>query len=71
MLVYWREQCGYCKNRQNCEYREKTEEYIRTLYTFDRDIAYLYGTLQWWCNWFNCDEEVVKRNTESVMEVIG
>ena len=60
--VYYKEQCQYCKNRVNCEYKEKVKKYIKDLENIDSKG--IYGTTSFWCDYYVIDEEEYwKHNT--------
>lgn len=71
MPVYWKRQCEHCKNRKNCPHRQASSEYINMLSNIDRNTPNVYGILQWWCDWFFCDEDTIKEERSCMAEVIG
>lgn len=53
--IYWPEQCVYCINRKDCNYKEKVNNYISKIVNIeDKGI---YGSLSWWCDYYLIDEE--------------
>ncbi len=54
--IYWKEQCQYCKNRINCEYIEKINNYINNLSQVDDKGCY--GSLSFKCDYFIFDKEL-------------
>lgn len=36
MWIYWKEQCNYCSNYENCTYYNKVQELISRLDSIDR-----------------------------------
>ena len=55
MWIYWKEQCHYCLNRNNCEYKPRMGEYIAALDAIDDHGVY--GSLKFNCDYFCVDEE--------------
>ena len=68
MPIYWRDQCYHCKNRNNCEYKQKVKKYISDLGQVND--SQIYGSLQWWCDYFICDESTIQEQLRGVVEVI-
>ena len=56
MWIYWKEQCNYCSNYENCSYYNKVQELISRLDSIDRYTTGVYGTLKWACDYFKVDE---------------
>ena len=56
MWIYWKEQCKYCSNYENCSYYNKAKELISKLDNIDRHTTGIYGTLKWTCDYFMVDE---------------
>ena len=58
--IYWPEQCDYCINRNDCQYKDKVKEYIHQL-TLVNDRG-IYGTLNWKCDYFLLDIAEYEKN---------
>lgn len=55
MWVYWKKRCLYCKNKNNCEYKERVTELIDKLTETEKSIPKVYGTLDWKCDYYVLD----------------
>ena len=58
MWVYWKERCLYCKNKNNCEYKERVAELINKLTEAEKSIPKVYGTLDWKCDYYILDVDL-------------
>ena len=57
MWIYYKDQCKYCKNQNNCEYTQKTQELMEHLAFIEHQHKGVYGTLKWTCDYFYFDED--------------
>ena len=55
--VYWKEECKYCVNRENCGYKEKVEEYKNKLIELEKQTKGIYGSTKFNCDYFVCDNK--------------
>lgn len=62
MWIYWKEQCKYCKNRENCEYKKKVSKYIEALASLENLADGVYGTTKFTCDYNVIDEEEYRKN---------
>lgn len=51
--VYYKEQCKYCLNREECQYKEKVKKYLEALDALD-DKG-IYGNTSFWCDYYMLD----------------
>lgn len=58
--IYWKEQCDFCLNRENCEYKEKVKQYMQKIDSLDSKG--IYGTTSFWCDYYNLDEDAYWEN---------
>ena len=66
MLIYYKDQCDYCKNNQNCEYIDKAKDFINKIEYLDK-ISGVYGTTSWFCDYyvFDADKYIEENINES------
>ena len=57
MWIYWREECSYCINRKNCQYKDKMIEFKNKLHNLEKETKGIYGSLKFNCDYFMVDEE--------------
>ncbi len=55
MWIYWKERCFYCRNKNNCEYKERVAEFINKLTEIEKSMPKVYGTLDWKCDYYVLD----------------
>jgi hypothetical protein len=55
-FVYWKEQCEYCINKNNCESIPAMTDYIHRLERI-KPIGPLWGNLEFKCSYFILDKE--------------
>lgn len=58
--IYWKEQCDFCLNRENCEYKEKVKQHMQKIDSLDSKG--IYGTTSFWCDYYNLDEDAYWKN---------
>lgn len=57
MNIYWRDECKYCKNYENCEYKHRMKNFKEALYYMECSVNGVYGRLRFNCDYFVVDEE--------------
>ena len=62
MWVYYKEQCKDCKNQENCEYTQKVQELINHLDVVEKQYKGVYGTLNWFCDYYILDKDIYLKN---------
>lgn len=58
MWVYWKERCLFCKNREDCEYKDRAQELIEKLTQAEKSVPKVYGTVDWKCDYYILDTDV-------------
>ena len=66
--VYWKEQCEYCVNQQNCTYNLK--DYMDKLENVKPDSP-VYGRLEFICDYFVFSEELYHNSNLSECHCCG
>ena len=66
MWIYYKDQCNYCKNNQNCEYIDKAKDFMNKLEYLDK-VSGVYGTISWSCDYhvFDADKYIEENLNES------
>ena len=61
--IYYKEQCQYCLNRQNCSYIKDVKNYINAISATEKIAKNVYGTTEFKCDYFIFDiEKYLKEN---------
>ena len=60
--VYWRDQCDFCIHRLFCKYRDAAELLLARLKVVDMETRGCYGTISFWCDYFEVDEGAVNES---------
>lgn len=56
VYVYYKEQCGFCTRKGNCDYEKKTRTFVETISGVDALAKGVYGRLDFKCDYFDLDE---------------
>ena len=58
--VYWKDQCKFCKGNMLCKYRHSVDLLMARLRVIELDTQGCYGSLAFWCDYYQEDAEAVK-----------
>jgi len=62
--VYWKDQCKFCKGHMLCRYRRAVELLMARLRVIELETQDCYGSLAFWCDYYQEDAEAVKEASE-------
>lgn len=62
--VYWKDQCKFCKGHMLCRYRRAVDLLMARLRVIELETQDCYGSLAFWCDYYQEDAEVVKEASE-------
>lgn len=62
MWIYWKEECRYCVNQSNCEYKRQMINFKTALAYMEKSVKGIYGTLKFNCDYFVVDEEEYRKD---------
>ena len=62
MRIYWKEECKYCQNREDCKYKKQMTEFKEALSYMEKSARGIYGRLRFNCDYFVVDEEEYWKN---------
>lgn len=63
--VYWKNQCEFCRNRMFCKYSGNVELLQARLHVVELQTSGCYGTLSFWCDYYNEDAQAVKEKLKN------
>ena len=68
--VYWKDQCKFCKSWMCCKYREAVELLMARLLVVELESANCYGSLSFWCDYYQENPEAIKDQAKERGEVV-
>lgn len=60
--IHWTEECNYCYKRGICEYEDDTRDFRKALSMLHNGAKYVFGTINFKCDYFKLDENKFRRN---------
>ena len=69
-MVWWKDQCKYCKNMMFCKYREAVDLMLARLRVVELESSGCYGSLTFWCDYYCEDEQAISDMLKEHAEVL-
>ena len=69
--VYWRNQCEFCKSYMCCKYRGPVELLMARLKVVELESHGCYGSLSFWCDYYQENEAAVAEYRKECVKVVS